>query len=221
MILSSPACIPLVTVLELSLPGQTTLIPEVVTINYPVNSLSAYSKQNEPLLCTASCKAQISITAYSLTLLACGQPRPILSCSPVTPPYSFTINLGQGQDKLNLHFNPRFNESTIVCNTRDGSSWGQEQRESHMCFSPGSEVKVRSNRSPNMALLPGHGSTTRHPQVLLIFSLPLQFTVAFHNDEFKVTLPDGHTVTFPNRLGHNHLRYLGMDGLHISSFKLE
>lgn len=101
---------------------------------------------------------------------------------------SFTVNLGQAQDKLNLHFNPRFNESTIVCNTRDGSSWGQEQRESHMCFSAGSEVK---------------------------------FTVAFHNHEFKVTLPDGHTVTFPNRLGHNHLPYLGMVGLHISSFKLE
>nr|XP_015853288.2 galectin-2 [Peromyscus maniculatus bairdii] len=98
-----------------------------------------------------------------------------------------TINLGQGKDKLNLHFNPRFNESTIVCNSCDGGRWGQEQRDNHMCFSPGAEVK---------------------------------FTVAFQN-EFKVTLPDGHTVTFPNRLGHNHLQYLGMDGLHITSFKLE
>ena len=57
---------------------------------------------------------------------------------------SFVINLGQGTDKLNLHFNPRFGESTIVCNSRDGNSWGAEQRENHMCFSPGSEVKVRS-----------------------------------------------------------------------------
>ncbi|XP_038199419.1 galectin-2 [Arvicola amphibius] len=101
---------------------------------------------------------------------------------------SFTINLGQEQDKLNLHFNPRFNESTIVFNSRDGGSWGQEQRESNKCFSPGEEVKI---------------------------------TVAFHNSEFKVTLPDGHTVTFPNRLGQNHLRYLSMAGLQISSFKLE
>ncbi|XP_065378235.1 galectin-2 isoform X4 [Macaca fascicularis] len=53
----------------------------------------------------------------------------------------FVINLGQGTDKLNLHFNPRFSESTIVCNSLDGSNWGQEQREDHLCFSPGSEVK--------------------------------------------------------------------------------
>ncbi|XP_075407081.1 galectin-2-like [Tenrec ecaudatus] len=53
---------------------------------------------------------------------------------------SFSINLGQGANKLNLHFNPRFNESCIVCNSMDGS-WGKEQRESHLCFSPGSEVK--------------------------------------------------------------------------------
>lgn len=101
---------------------------------------------------------------------------------------SFTINLGQGKEMLNLHFNPRFNESTIVCNTFDSSSWGQEQRENHCCFSPGSEVKL---------------------------------TLTFQDKDFKVTLPDGHSLTFPNRLGHNHLRYLSMDGLQISSFKLE
>ncbi|KAF5912612.1 hypothetical protein HPG69_006200 [Diceros bicornis minor] len=54
---------------------------------------------------------------------------------------SFVINLGQGTDKLNLHFNPRFRESTIICNSRDGNSWGKEQRENHICFSAGSEVK--------------------------------------------------------------------------------
>nr|XP_023394430.1 galectin-2 [Loxodonta africana] len=100
----------------------------------------------------------------------------------------FVINLGQGAEKLNLHFNPRFNESTIVCNSRDGS-WGQEQRSNHLCFSPGSEVK---------------------------------FTVTFENKQFKVTLPDGHVLTFPNRLGHSHLSYLGVKGgFKISSFKLD
>ncbi|XP_045042948.1 galectin-2 isoform X3 [Desmodus rotundus] len=54
----------------------------------------------------------------------------------------FVINLGQGTDTLDLHFNPRFGESTIVCNSWDGNNWGQEQREDHMCFSPGSEVKA-------------------------------------------------------------------------------
>nr|XP_004650647.1 galectin-2 [Jaculus jaculus] len=101
---------------------------------------------------------------------------------------SFVINLGQGTDKLALHFNPRFNESTIVCNSQDGGSWGQEQRDDHMCFSPGSSVKI---------------------------------SVTFQDNEFEVTLPDGHKLTFPNRLGHSHLSYLGVDRFHISSFKLE
>ncbi|XDA75167.1 hypothetical protein R6Z07F_005392 [Ovis aries] len=63
----------------------------------------------------------------------------------------FVINLGQGTDKLNLHFNPRFGESTIICNSRDGNSWGAEQRDNHMCFSPGSEVKA----GPQPPELPG------------------------------------------------------------------
>lgn len=139
---------------------------------------------------------------------------------------SFTINLGQGKETLNLHFNPRFNESTIVCNTLDSSSWGQEQRENHSCFSPGSEVKVRSKGSPKVALLPRPGEPHQAPIRTLTrlsshASSPLQLTLTFQDKDFKVTLPDGHSLTFPNRLGHNHLRYLSMDGLQISSFKLE
>lgn len=101
----------------------------------------------------------------------------------------FVINLGQGTDKLALHFNPRFGESTIVCNSRDGNSWGKEQRDSHMCFSPGSEVKL---------------------------------IVTFEEDGFKVKLPDGHQLTFPNRLGYSHLSYLSVQGgFNITSFKLD
>ncbi|XP_035875489.1 galectin-2 isoform X1 [Phyllostomus discolor] len=57
----------------------------------------------------------------------------------------FSINLGQGTDTLDLHFNPRFDESTIVCNSKDDNNWGEEQR-NDLCFCPGSEVKVRSKR---------------------------------------------------------------------------
>ncbi|XP_006865271.1 PREDICTED: galectin-2 [Chrysochloris asiatica] len=100
----------------------------------------------------------------------------------------FAIELGQSADKLNLHFNPRFNESTIVCNSRDGN-WGKEQRDNHLSFSPGSEVK---------------------------------FTVTFEKDKFLVKLPDEYTVTFPNRLGHDHLNYLVVKGgLKVSSLKIE
>lgn len=144
------------------------------------------------------------------------------STKALCPPHSFTVNLGQGKDTLNLHFNPRFNESIIVCNTYNSSSWGQEQRDSHMCFSPGADVKVRSKRA--------HGSPpawstpqglSQAPLVLLTCFFPLQFTVTFQNNEFQVSLPDGHTLTFPNRLGHSHLHYLDIGGLHISSFKLD
>ncbi|KAM7116497.1 LOW QUALITY PROTEIN: galectin-2 [Molossus nigricans] len=48
-------------------------------------------------------------------------------------------NLGQGTDKRDLHFNPRFGESTIVCNSPDCK--GQEQRADHTGLSPGPEVK--------------------------------------------------------------------------------
>ncbi|XP_057598597.1 galectin-2 [Hippopotamus amphibius kiboko] len=101
----------------------------------------------------------------------------------------FVINLGQGTDKLNLHFNPRFRESIIVCNSKDNNSWGQEQRDGHLCFSPGTEVKL---------------------------------IVTFENNEFRVKLPDGHELTFPNRLGHSHLSYLSVHGgFNIASFKLD
>uniref|UniRef100_A0A8D0P5W6 Galectin n=1 Tax=Sus scrofa TaxID=9823 RepID=A0A8D0P5W6_PIG len=78
----------------------------------------------------------------------------------------FVINLGQGTDKLALHFNPRFGESTIVCNSRDGNSWGKEQRDSHMCFSPGSEVKVRSKGKGPEEDIKGEGAQmVGHPSL--------------------------------------------------------
>uniref|UniRef100_A0A8C8XQX6 Galectin n=1 Tax=Panthera leo TaxID=9689 RepID=A0A8C8XQX6_PANLE len=64
--------------------------------------------------------------------------RPLILVTPF--PCRFALNLGQGSSKVDLHFNPRFSESVIVCNSLDGT-WGEEQKDGHMCFSPGSEVK--------------------------------------------------------------------------------
>lgn len=77
-----------------------------------------------------------------------------------------------------------------------------------------------------MALLPRPGEPYQAPirtlpRLSSHASSPLQLTLTFQDKDFKVTLPDRHSLTFPNRLGHNHLRYLSMDGLQISSFKLE
>nr|XP_023442651.1 galectin-2-like [Dasypus novemcinctus] len=100
----------------------------------------------------------------------------------------FAINLGCGPERLGLHFNPRYDEAIIVCNSWEGS-WGEELREDHLHFAQGSEIMV---------------------------------TVAFKSDGFKVTLPDGHQFSFPNRLGLCQLPYLRVDGgFSISSLKFD
>lgn len=58
--------------------------------------------------------------------------------------HSFSINLGQSSSDLALHFNPRFNESAIVCNSMCSKTWQAEHRDSHLCFSKGSTIKVRA-----------------------------------------------------------------------------
>uniref|UniRef100_A0A663EAA6 Galectin n=1 Tax=Aquila chrysaetos chrysaetos TaxID=223781 RepID=A0A663EAA6_AQUCH len=55
--------------------------------------------------------------------------------------HSFSINLGHSFSDLGLHFNPRFNESVIVCNSRCSNAWQAEHRDKHLCFSRGSTVK--------------------------------------------------------------------------------
>lgn len=58
--------------------------------------------------------------------------------------HSFAINLGCKSSDLALHFNPRFNESVIVCNSLCSDNWQQEQRDKHFNFYKGSTVKVRA-----------------------------------------------------------------------------
>ncbi|XP_048817099.1 galectin-2 isoform X1 [Lagopus muta] len=54
----------------------------------------------------------------------------------------FAINLGCKSSDLALHFNPRFKESVIVCNSLCSDNWQQEQRSKHFCFHKGSTVKI-------------------------------------------------------------------------------
>ncbi|XP_009075994.1 PREDICTED: galectin-2 [Acanthisitta chloris] len=53
----------------------------------------------------------------------------------------FSINLGYSLADLALHFNPRFNESVIVCNSKVSNVWQTEHRDNHLCFSRGCTVK--------------------------------------------------------------------------------
>ncbi|KAK6471532.1 galectin-1-like [Huso huso] len=59
---------------------------------------------------------------------------------------SFAFNIGRSDNEFSLHFNPRFDEhgdtNTIVCNSRMGGVWGEEQRDHAFPFKHGEEVKV-------------------------------------------------------------------------------
>ncbi|KFV59497.1 Galectin-2, partial [Tyto alba] len=55
---------------------------------------------------------------------------------------TFSINLGYSFSDLALHFNPRFHESVIVCNSRCSDAWQAEHRDNHLCFSKGSTIKL-------------------------------------------------------------------------------
>ncbi|XP_054242918.1 galectin-2 [Indicator indicator] len=54
---------------------------------------------------------------------------------------SFSINLGCSSSDLALHFNPRFNESVIICNSLSSNTWQTEHRDDHLSFSKGSTVE--------------------------------------------------------------------------------
>ncbi|CAI5675118.1 beta-galactoside-binding lectin isoform X2 [Oreochromis niloticus] len=67
----------------------------------------------------------------------------------------------------------------IVCNSFEGGSWCQEQREQSFPFSLGQEFKI---------------------------------SIEFTPSEFVVTLQDGSTFRFPNRVGAEKYSALNFDG---------
>ncbi|KAL2086879.1 hypothetical protein ACEWY4_017938 [Coilia grayii] len=54
----------------------------------------------------------------------------------------FAINIGHSEDTVALHFNPRFCEQTIVCNSKKSGVWQSEQRERSFPFHVNEEFKV-------------------------------------------------------------------------------
>ncbi|XP_075121025.1 galectin-9B-like isoform X2 [Leptodactylus fuscus] len=59
-------------------------------------------------------------------------------------PKRFHINLKFGGE-IAFHFNPRFDENTIVRNSKLNGSWGKEERQLHscgMCFAPGQSFVI-------------------------------------------------------------------------------
>ncbi|CAK6977796.1 lectin%2C galactoside-binding, soluble, 2b [Scomber scombrus] len=58
---------------------------------------------------------------------------------------TFAINIGHDSENIALHFNPRFESGTIVCNSLSGGSWGDEQCDGNLPFSCGEESKFYIN----------------------------------------------------------------------------
>uniref|UniRef100_A0A8C6YB37 Galectin n=1 Tax=Naja naja TaxID=35670 RepID=A0A8C6YB37_NAJNA len=58
----------------------------------------------------------------------------------------FEINLGKDCENLVLHFNARFDckgdWNTVVCNSRQGSAWQDEERPPDFPFQPNCEVEI-------------------------------------------------------------------------------
>ncbi|XP_061686207.1 lectin, galactoside-binding, soluble, 2b [Syngnathoides biaculeatus] len=57
----------------------------------------------------------------------------------------FSINIGHDPENIALHFNPRFDDDVIVCNSMSGGSWGDEQRDGNISFVRGEESKMYIN----------------------------------------------------------------------------
>ncbi|XP_030592049.1 beta-galactoside-binding lectin-like [Archocentrus centrarchus] len=98
-------------------------------------------------------------------------------------PKEFELNIGPSEDRIALHFNPRFNAkgniNTIVCNSLEGGGWCEEHREKSFPFCQGQEFKI---------------------------------VIKFTPSEFVVTLPCDSTIRFPNRIGEEKYSVMTFKG---------
>ncbi|KAJ8363244.1 hypothetical protein SKAU_G00120750, partial [Synaphobranchus kaupii] len=95
----------------------------------------------------------------------------------------FTIDVGNSEEVIALHFDFRFDYSeekrTIVLNSLENGSWNEEQRETNFPFEADQEFEM---------------------------------TISFTDDYFYINLHDGNMIQFPNRLGENNYKFLSMCG---------
>ncbi|XP_051817841.1 galectin-1-like [Antechinus flavipes] len=72
-------------------------------------------------------------------------------------PQKFQIDLGKDKFNLSLHFNPRFYQNAIVCNSFIDGQWGEEQQEDTFPFKGGTttEISIIFDGSKFLIKLPG------------------------------------------------------------------
>uniref|UniRef100_A0A4W5M6T0 Galectin n=1 Tax=Hucho hucho TaxID=62062 RepID=A0A4W5M6T0_9TELE len=102
---------------------------------------------------------------------------------PNSEPAHFVINVGNSEDDLALHMNPRFDAHgdtrAVVCNSYHGGKWCEEHREGGFPFNQGEEFKIN---------------------------------ITFTKEQFLVALPDGSEIHFPNRQGDEKFKYMHFEG---------
>ncbi|CAL8286161.1 unnamed protein product [Boreogadus saida] len=105
----------------------------------------------------------------------------------------FQFDLGSSSNDLAFHFNPRFHDDD------DGA------------------VLICNSKCDGCW---GHEKRERHNP--LKQGEEVKIVLKFTGDMFKVELPGGHTVEFPNREGASFISYVSVKGdLQISSFKIK
>uniref|UniRef100_A0A8C9R111 Galectin n=1 Tax=Scleropages formosus TaxID=113540 RepID=A0A8C9R111_SCLFO len=120
----------------------------------------------------------------------------ILQCAHLhfaLPLPSFSVNIGHGEDNIALHFNPRFN------------------------YQGDNNVIVFNSR---------HGGSWSEERRENHFPFEqgeeFKVTISFNNEEFRVKLPDGNMLYFPNRFGDDKYMYIQVEGdARVTGFKLK
>lgn len=55
----------------------------------------------------------------------------------------FAVNFQCGNEDIAFHFNPRFDDGLVVCNTKEHQNWGKEERKHELPFHRGQPFEIR------------------------------------------------------------------------------
>ncbi|XP_036393706.1 beta-galactoside-binding lectin-like [Megalops cyprinoides] len=106
---------------------------------------------------------------------------------------TFVINIGHSDDNIALHFNPRFDH--------------EGDHRTIVCNSLHNGSWSSEEREGNFPFQ--HGEE-------------FKITISFDNDSFRIKLPDGHVMHFPNRFGDDKYKHIHVQGdVRIKGFKMK
>ncbi|KAJ1161304.1 hypothetical protein NDU88_001791 [Pleurodeles waltl] len=118
------------------------------------------------------------------------KPGTTLTIKGIVPPFTknFSFNIGMDFNNLALHFNPRLNHGPDV------------------------NTIVCNSRYRGI-----WGEEFRQHRFPFHKGQKVEVTVQYEMDQMKITLQDGHTFVFPNRLDMRTVNYLSVEGFDLHS----